>query len=229
MKTKQSIIVLGEGLLGREIIRQTGWDFLSRRSHGLNIFDTESYFNKLDQYDAILNCIACTKTYSEDKHEHWNVNYRFVSVLSEYCCLKNKKLVHISTDHVYAGSRSNATEEDVPVHMDTWYGYTKLLGDAHVQLKVPNFLIVRTSHKPKPFPWKEAWIDQITNGDYVDVISSMIVRLVNKDAKGVYNVGTDLKTWHSHTQNEYKTSPVRKIEKAPRDISMNLSKMKSYL
>ena len=30
---------------------------------------------------------------------------------------------------------SSASEEDVPVHNNTWYGYTKLLSDGLVQLR----------------------------------------------------------------------------------------------
>lgn len=222
-------LILGEGLLGGELIKQTNWNYLSRKTHNLDIFDTDSYFNELKKYDVIINCIACTKTYSTDKQEHWDINYKFVDILSEFCRNNNKKLVHISTDHVYAGSVTNASENDIPVHIRTWYGYTKLLGDALIQLKVPDHLLIRTSHKPYPFPYKEAWVDQITNGDYVTNIASIIVELINKNQKGVINVGTELKTWYSQTKEEFKTLPIRKMEQAPMDVSMNLSKLKSII
>jgi dTDP-4-dehydrorhamnose reductase len=56
-------------------------------------------------------------------------------------------LVHISTDYLYSGSVSNASESDVPVHCNNWYGYTKLLADGLVQLESNNYLICRCTHK----------------------------------------------------------------------------------
>lgn len=227
MNNQNSFIILGDGLLGNELKKQTNWNFISRKVHNLNINDTSSYFPALKNYDTIINCIGYTKTYSDEKEQHWNVNYKFVAELTDFCSINNKKLVHISTDHIYANSKTDASEEDVPVHLNTWYGYTKLLADGYIQLKLNNYLLIRTSHKPNPFPYKYAWIDQITNGDFVDVIASKIIYLIKKEVKGVYNVGTELKNWYIHTKDIYNTIPIRKPTNAPLDITMNLSKFKS--
>jgi dTDP-4-dehydrorhamnose reductase len=113
--------------------------------------------------------------------------------------------------------------------METWYGYTKLLGDAHVQLKSKKYLIVRESHKPYPFPYKVAWWDQHTNGDYVNIIVDIIVKLINKEATGVYNIGTEEKTWYEYTKDEFKTEPIEKPLNAPSDITMNLNKLNQWI
>ena len=61
----------------------------------------------------------------------------------------------------------------------TWYGYTKLVADALVQLESNYHLIVRTTHKEKPFPYSVAWEDQIGNFDYVDVtLHSAVLRMI---------------------------------------------------
>ena len=171
-----SVVVLGDGLLGTELVKQTNWDYISRKKDKINIFDFNSWMFKLNSYDTIINCIANTNTYSNEKEMHWKVNYEFVDTLVTFCNETGKKLVHISTDYIYANSKKEASEEDIPVHLETWYGYTKLLGDAHIQLKSNNYLIIRTSHKQYPFPYKEAWSNQYTNGDYVNVISSLIIK-----------------------------------------------------
>jgi dTDP-4-dehydrorhamnose reductase len=183
----------------------------------------------LHPYDVIVNCIANTNTYSDDKELHWNVNYRFVDFLVIFCNETGKKLIHISTDHIYTNSKNQASELDVPVHMETWYGYTKLLGDAHVQLKCRNYLVIRESHKPYPFPYKVAWWDQHTNGDYVNIIVGLIVKLINKRVTGVYNVGTEEKTWYEYTKDEFETVPGAKLPGAPYNITMDVSKMKNAL
>jgi len=216
------ILVLGDGLLGSEIVKQTGWDCISRKKDRFDI--TSSEFNFIG-YDIVINCIAYTDTYSSNKELHWDVNYKGVIALTNYCNDKGIKLVHISTDYIYANSNTSASERDVPVHLNTWYGYTKLLGDAYVQLYDKN-LIIRTSHKPYPFPYKDAWANQHTNGDYVNVIAGLIIKLVNNNSSGVYNVGTEEKTWFGLTKQEFKTNPISKPDIVPFDISMNINKMK---
>lgn len=221
-----NVLVLGDGLLGSEIVMQTNWNYISRKKDGFDI--TKFNFDVILNYDVVINCIAYTNTYSTDRQKHWNVNYESVIQLTNFCNTHNIKLVHISTDHVYADSNSDASENDVPVHLNTWYGYTKLLSDAYVQLNKNN-LIIRTSHKPYPFPYKDAWENQLTNGDYVNIIADLIVKLVNKNAIGVYNVGTNKKTWFSLTKQEFKTNPISRYKDAPADITMNVSKLKDFL
>lgn len=220
-----SILVLGDGLLGSELIKQTGWDYISRKKNGFDFTKIETYIHLLKGYNIVINCIACTDTYSNDKTKHWNVNYKAVADLVSFCNINQIKVIHISTDHVYTNSEPNASEETVPQHLGTWYGYTKLLGDAHVQMASNNYLVIRESHKPYPFPYKEAWDDQVTNGDYVNVIASLIIKLINNNASGVYNVGTKEKTWYSLTKEEFNTIPSNSHINAPDNITMDLTKL----
>ena len=85
-------------------------------------------------------------------------------------------------------------KNDVPIHCNNWYGYTKLLSDGLIQLRSEDYLLIRCSHKPTPFEYSNAWIDYIGNFDYVDTITSLIVECINKDLSGVYNLGTEVKT-----------------------------------
>lgn len=223
------VLILGNGILGTELHNQTGWDILSRSVNGIDITNIGTWAEKILPYGIIVNCIACTDTYSTDKQVHWDVNYKGVAELVKLCNLYGSKLVQISTDHIYANSESEASEETIPQPIPTWYGHTKMLGDAHVQMAANNYLICRESHKPYPFLYKQAWSNQHTNGDYVPVIADLIIQLINKDASGVYNVGTEIKTWFNHTKEEFNTRPVSKPEQAPADITMNLTKLKNAL
>tara|TARA_R110000868_G_scaffold287922_1_gene548271 strand:- start:641 stop:1333 length:693 start_codon:yes stop_codon:yes gene_type:complete len=224
-----AVLVLGDGILATELVKQTGWRFISRKKNKIDITQPGSYSGLIKGYDVIVNCIACTDTYSTDKQIHWDVNYEGVADLVTLCNLYGSKLIQISTDHIYANSESEATEESIPQPIPTWYGYTKMLGDAHVQMAADNYLICRESHKPYPFLYKQAWSNQHTNGDYVPVIADLIIQLINKDVKGAYNVGTEIKTWFNHTKEEFNTRPVSKPEQAPADITMNLTKLKNAL
>lgn len=221
-------VILGNGVLGTELAKQTGWDVLSRSVNGIELTDSSTWESKLLPYDTIINCIAFTDTYSIDRQSNWDTNYKAVITLTDYCNNYNKKIVHISTDYIYANSNSNASETDVPVHANNWYSYTKLLGDAYVQAKAKDYLVIRESHKPSPFPYLEAWKDVRTNGDLVDKISDLIIKLITGKGSGVFNVGTAAKTIYEMAF-ESKTTPVSAPSYVPRDTTMKLEKLNNFL
>lgn len=189
------VLVLGDGLLGSEIVKQTGWDYLSNKKDGIDANDIRSIATLIPpDVTTIINCIGNTDTYSDEREDHWNINYKFVVTLYNYCREKNIKLVHISTDYIYVNSKRSGREEDIPVHQETWYSYTKLLSDGYMQLWGDNYLLVRCSFKPTPFPYEKAFGNVTGTFDYVDVISKQIIGLVNDDICGVLNIGTKTKS-----------------------------------
>jgi dTDP-4-dehydrorhamnose reductase len=235
----KKVLILGDGLLGSELRSQSGFDIISRSVDGFDICDTDTYYKltNIDHgvvqympYDIIINTIGHTDTYSEDKQTHWDVNYKGLADLVDFCNHWKVKLVHIVTDYIYANSKEDATEDDVPVHCRTWYGYTKLLSDAHVQLKCNDYLCVRGTHKTKPFPYETAWTDQVGNFEYVDEMVKIILQLVDKDVSGVINVGSDKKTMHDlalQTKSDVKQSIVpNKI--IPTNLTMNLDRRRIF-
>ena len=227
----KDIIVLGYGLLGKEILRQTNWDYINRKEHGID-FNKIDWYHRINSYGTIVNAIANTNTYSEEKEIHWQTNYVGVMNLVDWCNENNKKIVHISTDYIYSNSVSNASEDDIPVSNKTWYAYTKLLGDAYVQARAKDYLLIRTSFKPTPFPYIEAITTQVGNFDYVDKISWLIIKLINKNAVGVFNVGTYRKTIYDLAvqTNSKVIGSFRTLNKEmPRDVTMNTSKMEKFL
>jgi dTDP-4-dehydrorhamnose reductase len=217
-----NVVILGDGLLGTELhVQEPGWKIYSRR---LSNFDIDNI--QLPDVDVIVNCIAHTDTYDINRNENWKVNYEFVADLVDYCNNNKIKLVQISTDYLYTNSKNLASELDVPVHCNNWYGYTKLLSDGYVQLKSADHLIIRCSHKKRPFQFKQAWIDQIGNFDYVDVIANSIIKLIQKDSNGIFNVGSELKTISDLDKT---AEPVSKPDHVPSNISMDISKLKKVI
>lgn len=221
------VLVLGDGLLGRELVSQSNWDYVSRSKDGFDIDHLDEFI--LSNYDIVINCISHTDTYDKDRELHWNVNCKFVDKLIDYCNENFIKLIHISTDYVYSNSIPFASEEDVPVHCNNWYGYTKLLSDGLIQLRSEDYLLIRCSHKPSPFVYDSAWIDYVGNFDYVDTISSLIIDCVNKDLSGVYNVGTDVKTMFDLANETNVVEPSFTPSHVPNNLSMDLTKLKSSL
>jgi len=224
-------VILGNGILGKELTKQTGWDILSRSVNGLDLTDITTWAHLLLPYDTIINCIAYTNTYDINKEKHWDVNYKAVVELMDYCNNHNKKLIHISTDYVYTNSLGIPNEDGIPIHQSTYYAYTKLLADGYIELKGKNYLILRGTHKPTPFPYEKAWINQLGNFDYINVIASLYIKLIEKDAKGLFNVGTEPKSMYHLAQ---KTNPnVKSIlnedTKVPLNVIMDVSKLNKFL
>lgn len=238
--SSSKVLVLGDGQLGSELVKQTGWDYVSRKKDKFDINKVSSLNNYVLQhfteigevilkYNTIVNCIADTSTYSNDREPLWDINYKFAADLADYCNDMGIKLIHISTDHVYINSLSKATEETVPASGKNWYSYTKLVAEAYIQLRSKDYLIIRESHKPYPFPYEQAWRDQATNGDYTPKITRLIAKLINTDAKGIFNVGTEEKTWYNLTKHEFNTKPVARPSFAPEDVTMDLTKLNTWL
>ena len=226
-----SKLILGDGWLGSELVKQTGWNYISRKNNDIDFNDINSYKYYLNDYDEIINCIAHTNTYDSNKEPNWNTNYKAVVDLVDFLKRTDKKLIHYSTDYVYANSKPNVSEKDVPVHCENWYSYTKLLGESYVELKLDNYLVIRGTHKPTPFKFDEAFINQIGNFDYIDKIVKIHIDLINGNAVGVYNVGTELKTMYDlarETRDD--VIPVNKKfhHTMPNDVTMNLDKLKEF-
>ena len=225
---KNKILVLGDGLLGSEIIKQTGCNYISRKKDN---FDINNLLSIPSGYTTIVNCIANTDTYSDDAENLIKVNHDFVVDLAIYCKVNKIKLVHISSDYVYANNKPFTKEVDTAKPHDCLYAKTKLMADIAIsQIKGLNYLIIRCSHKPKPFPYDNAWEDYYTNADYVDVISGLIIKLIKKDAIGIVNVGTEPKTMYQLAKiTNINVEPSNTPEHIPNNLIMDLRKMKKWI
>lgn len=230
-----NIVILGDGLLGSELAHQTNWDIISRKVDGFDLTDVKTFDLLLEtydgmmqraKYDIIVNCIANTDTYSKDRQAHWDVNYKGVAELVDFCNKWDIKLVHISTDYVYANSLGIPTELDPPSPQPTHYAHTKLLADGYIELKSHSYLIIRATHKPSPFPYDKAWIDQLGNFDTVDVIAQGIIKAIQKEVTGILNVGTEFKSMYKLAKKTNpKVSPARNNNIIiPLNTSMDVTK-----
>jgi hypothetical protein len=224
-------LILGDGWLGEELVKKTNWDYISRKKNGIDFTDINSYKDYLVGYDEIINCIACTDTYDENKDKNWNTNYKGVVDLVDYLIGKDTKLIQFSTDYVYAQSNKNASETDVPIHNRNWYSYTKVISEPYIELRLSNYLIVRSTHKPRPFMFDKGLISQVGNFDYIDVVSKIYIDLIEGDAQGIYNVGTELKTMYDlgkRTKDDIIPTNEKFNDTMPLDVSMNLEKLEKF-
>lgn len=231
------VLIIGRGRLGTELHKQTNWNISTYRGKNhIDLTDRNEMYNTLSNLKLkgnlklVINAAANTNTLSKNKKEIFDVNVRGVYDLVDICKINYLKLVQISTDYIYANTQSPSSEEDVPSTIPTWYCYSKLVSDGIVQAGLAEhlYLLIRTSFKEKPFPYDDAWYNIICNTDYVDVIASKIIDLINYGAYGIYNVGTKSKTiYELATQTRPNVNGVFN-ENIPNNTLMDLTKLENF-
>jgi dTDP-4-dehydrorhamnose reductase len=151
---KATILVTGaNGQLASEIKSISNqfpsYQFLFATKEDLSVERKESvmlFFEK-QQIDYCINCAAYTavdKAESE-KEKAFLINADAVGHLAAICFAHQTKLIHISTDYVYDGSKVIALKEDNAVAPLNVYGWSKLKGEELALNKNPGTLILRTS------------------------------------------------------------------------------------
>ncbi|MGW9588144.1 sugar nucleotide-binding protein [Microbacterium sp. NPDC055455] len=98
-------------------------------------------------YGAIINAAAYTKVdlaETEGRAHAWAANTTAVADLARVAAENGITLVHISSDYVFDGTKTEAYGEDDPVAPLGVYGQTKAAGDA-AAATAPRHYIVRTS------------------------------------------------------------------------------------
>ena len=51
-------VILGNGLLGSELAKKTGWDILSRSVNNVDLTDITTWAHLLLPYNTVINCIG---------------------------------------------------------------------------------------------------------------------------------------------------------------------------
>lgn len=73
------------------------------------------------------------------------LNHLSVADIASFCCQRNIKLVHFSTDYVFDGKQQVPYKEDDEVNPQTQYGRTKLLAEQAIINSGADYVILRTS------------------------------------------------------------------------------------
>ena len=181
-----NILVTGsKGQLGSELNilahDYMNFSFFFTDKLDLNIADLNNTSCFLDEnnINLIINCAAYTDV---DKAEHQAdlanlVNHLAVVNLAELSKEKKIKLIHISTDYVFDGTKRNPyIETDIP-NPQTVYGKTKLLGELALKRINPrNSLILRTSWLYSKFGnnFVHKMIDLAKKNKQIKVVSDQI-------------------------------------------------------
>lgn len=86
-------------------------------------------WRSLDNVDYVVNCIGLIKQHHDARKRDWYaVNSIFPWLLADHCSGIGAKLIHISTDCVFSGTKGDYTERDEHDAVDD-YGVSKSLGE----------------------------------------------------------------------------------------------------
>ena len=99
------------------------------------------------KFDYCINCAAYTNVEQAEKTTQlaYEINAEGVKNLALVCKANNVILIHISTDYVFDGEKSEPyTVDDTPNPINE-YGKSKLLGEQYIEETILQYFIVRTS------------------------------------------------------------------------------------
>lgn len=157
-------------------------------------------------FAAVTDVDACEREKDlKEKSTAWKVNVAATENIVSACQRTGKRLLYVSTDFVFDGTKQEYTEEDEP-HPLNWYAMTKYAGEKLVSTLGRQGLIIRIANpfrakngEKKDFVHRimdklgkrETFYspdDQIFVPTLVDDIAAATKKLIQSEASGVYHV-----------------------------------------
>lgn len=205
-----------DGLVGSRIVELLSSKYQFENlsiSTGVDITSRDIVLERIKNSDApiVLHLAAKTnvdgceldKTLGKEG-EAWKINVDGTKNVVDACLESNKKLIYISTDFVFDGTKDVYTEEDIPNPVN-WYAQTKYEGEKIVQSSKIPWIIVRIA---SPYRAKferldfarailkrlqeglpvAGVIDHIFTPTYIDDIAFAIDALIKNNSQGIFHV-----------------------------------------
>ncbi|MDE7381821.1 MAG: dTDP-4-dehydrorhamnose reductase [Muribaculaceae bacterium] len=150
---KKVLVTGGNGQLGnclREVLeRETGIEAVFTDVAELDITNPEAVDKFVGDLrpDYIVNCAAYTavdKAESEDSQAA-RLNTEAVGNIAKAAARHNARVIHISTDYVFAGDSHRPYAENDEPYPQSIYGRTKLEGEGVLKAFCPDCIIIRTA------------------------------------------------------------------------------------
>lgn len=160
------ILASGESELGRLPEQVQGCEVTAVDVDELDITDMAAVgaFLQKERPDVLINCAAMTNVNGCESSQDvaMKVNAIGARNLARSCEQIGCKLVHVSTDYVFAGDGDRPYVEWDICNPQSVYGTSKLLGEQYVRDFCTRYFIVRT-----------AWLYGYVGGNFVKTISKL--------------------------------------------------------
>ena len=147
------VLVTGaNGQLGYDVVKELqkqNIECYGATRQDFDIVDFEATKKFITNYmpDAVIHCAAYTAVDKAEDEQGlcYLVNASATENIAEICKKINAKMLYISTDYVFDGTKDDFYEVDDKPNPINVYGKTKLLGEQAVQRILDKYFIVRIS------------------------------------------------------------------------------------
>jgi len=243
--TNRILITGGSGNLGRKIIESNLFKNIyyptSKQINILNVKKLKKYIKK-NKINLIIHCAAlarmreCEKNVEKAIKTNIEGTLNIINVINSLNSRKKIKLVYISSDAVYSGTKGNYSETDALKPFNI-YGWTKMASEFIVKT-LDKFLIIRTRFFNKDrILFKYSAKDIYTSTIEIKKLVIIIYKLISKNTHGIINVGEKKRSDYNNYKKfkkEIKPCSKKKILssinfKIATDASLNINKLNKIL
>jgi len=230
----------GSGRLGRELTLLLP-DALAPARAELDVTDAGAVLAYLRTHRpaTVLHAAAYTDVPGAEREPEacWRVNVLGTRHVARACAEVGATLVHVSTDYVFWGgadparaARGGYREDDPTGPVRNRYALSKLAAEEEAR-RAPRHLILRTSFRPRAWPYPTGFTDVRTSQAYVDELAPEIAlaarhagRLVDAGVRVLHVVGPPTTVFELARRRKPDVRPATKAEAGvalPDDVVLN--------
>lgn len=212
-REKKYLITGFKGQLGYDIARELEErgerNYLAIDKDEMDITDREQVMKVVNSYkpDVIFHCAAWTAVDKAEEMEELvkKVNVEGTRNLTDASIEVGAKMVYISTDYVFDGTKDGLYTEDDVANPKSVYGMTKFLGEEEVR-RNPNHFIARISwvfgingnnfiktmlNLSNKYDSLNVVCDQIGSPTYTVDLSKVLVIMAQTEKYGTYHINNE--------------------------------------
>lgn len=213
------VLVTGaNGQLGYDVVKELQKQNIecygaTRRDFDIVDFNATKEFLMNYMPDVVIHCAAYTAVDKAEDEQGlcYLVNASATENIAEICKKINAKMLYISTDYVFDGTKDSFYEVDDEPNPINVYGKTKLLGERAVQRILDKYFIVRISWVfgeqgnnfvktmlclSKEHKEINVVADQYGSPTYTADLASLLIEMIQTDKYGIYHATNEgLCTW----------------------------------
>ncbi len=177
-----------------------------------NILNTEVLNSLFDKHKPawVINCAAYTAVDKAEDEQGlaYKINCEGASNLAGMCKKYGARLLHISTDFVFEGNRTELLEEEDEAKPVGVYGASKLEGELAIAAELEEYFIIRTSWLYSEFAANfvktmlrlgreknelSVIVDQLGSPTYAVDLAETLLSIIEsgKDAYGIYHYSNE--------------------------------------
>ena len=222
------VLVTGaNGQLGYDVVKELqkqNIECCGATRQDFDIVDFEATEKFITNYmpDAVIHCAAYTAVDKAEDEQGlcYLVNASATENIAEICRKINAKMLYISTDYVFDGTKDGFYEVDDEPNPINVYGKTKLLGEQAVQRILDKYFIVRISwvfgehgnnfvktmlRLGKEYKEINVVADQYGSPTYTEDLASLLVEMIQTDKYGIYHATNEgVCTWAEFAEEIFK-------------------------